>query len=363
MASNRRWQRMFDQAWDGLVADDRLIVTPRRPTLSLQTSAHDDFMAKISGRRELTLAVAPGFAEAVEQEVNAHASILAGVVLGKPTVRAGVRQSVVGAAADLAVLFVMYHELSHLIGGHVDWLAARPSRSHSSAFDEVRLGVADASAKRESVVSVRTIREAYYLEVEADGTGLQALMQSKPPASLTRLITGWKEPVADATGTERLVTFRLLMAVTWLVIRLTEVRRDPRISGVSPTHPRPAARLLSAIATLLEQYAVLTELRADAAGQLVQQLSAQQADDSRTFINHILAPIMRADWARGKTAHLSPGSISTILPDIVRDLLNLLLVRKAMTPAGIELERLERLRRYMNRVLAPYRYMRTRMIE
>jgi len=57
-----------------------------------------------------------------------------------------------------------------------------------------------------------------------------------------------------------------------------------------------------------------------------------------------------------------PGDGWATLPSILRDLLNLLMVRKAATPAGIELEQLERLRRRMDRTLAPYRYARTRAI-
>jgi hypothetical protein len=349
---------MFDLAWRAIVADDRMMTLPEKPTLTIVPPADGNLVARIGGRRRTTIRVSRAFAQAVHDEVTGHAPLMSSMVPGSDPASAENRRRVVRAFEDLAILFVVHHELSHLVSGHVAWCAA----SHESVrgFDEVSLGIAESGSAADSIPS-RDARQAYFLEVEADSSGLQWLMQSRPPASLARLVSGARVPLADTTGADRVISFRMLMAVVWLVIRLTEARRDSRIVRPSPSHPRPAARLLATIATMMEQFAQLTELRADARGQLIQRLGEQQAADSRLFITEVVRPVLSADWSRPGIP-LVPGSISATLPVILGDLLNLLMVRKARTPAGIELERLERLRRRMNRILAVHRYAQTRVI-
>lgn len=348
---------MFALAWRAVASDERMLALPPQPILIFEHPAHGDFMARIVGRRRSTIQISHTFARAVGREVGLEAPLILSAVLGARPVSTPARAAVIRAVHDLAILFVVHHELSHLVGGHVAWRAASSSAPRR-AFDEVNLGLGDDDSAG-ATTSSREAREAYYLEVEADNSGLQWLMQSRPPASLGRLSGHGRVALVDSTGDARVLSFRMLMVAVWLVMRLTEARRNPRIVKPSASHPRPAARLLAAIATMMEHFALLTELRADASGQRIQTLGEQQAEDSRLFVTEVVRPVLRVDWSR-PGAPLVSGSLSKTLPLVLRDLHNLLLIRKATTPGGIELEQLERLRRRMNRTLAPHRYATAR---
>ena len=313
-------------------------------------------LAEIAGAGRPTIRIWKRFAAAIEAGITEQSRVIATAAFDRRQTSQTLTSAAVSTCVDAAARFVILHEMFHLLSGHVGLLRARAGKKRS-AFDELSIGAGRSGA---GGASEPDLLQAYYLEIEADNTALQWLMQEEPLDVVSTMKRRREAPVADLTGRERVIGFRLLVATIWLVIRHLEARRSKRTKR-SDSHPLPAARVLAAIGTIGEQFAELTELRSDREGQMHQVLSAAQADALRVLFRQVLRPVMTASWSHRKARPFS--GINRTLPLLIVDLAALLQFREPTLPPGIELRKLERLRLEMTRTLAPHRIFSTRPIE
>jgi hypothetical protein len=182
------WRSSFRASWRSVVALAGREPQAEAPTFSMLGARQGDVTARIVGRRPPAIEVAQAFALELRAEIRAHSRQIAGVALmRRPT--PGEHRAISEAAQETARSFVLLHELFHLHGGHVRYVAARSAGSRRP-FDEVHLGMT-ALLRRpkrsgERVGEAEALR-AYYLEVEADNSALLCQMQAKPSSAFAVL--------------------------------------------------------------------------------------------------------------------------------------------------------------------------------
>lgn len=273
---------------------------------------------------------------------------------------------------DLSASFVLLHEVSHILCGHLGelWSSAK-NKQRALPFDEAYLGMEADNVKDTAAAPFLAddmIFRRYYREIQADNTALQEIMRSSPRAPIKDFLSilGLPPPqhtssMAEMEGNGRIAAFRLLIATSWLIVRLVERKRDVKIRERCKEHPLPGARLLAAVCTVAEQFAELTELTIDEVGRKVQSLSSENAENLTIFLRQVMRPILKAPWPVRNTSAASEGyEVFSIW--ILKELGNILGQRGPETPPGKELERLDGLRREMNKRLAAHHYFNYTLI-
>jgi hypothetical protein len=332
---------------------------PGGPTLRISEDPDDERTAVIWLRERPEIEVFSSFLREIRADVDANAEAILAACLGDvPAVEAEAkRPALLDAVLHLSHSFVLLHELFHVLCGHADEL--RQARG-GLALDEVHLGLADRAA---ATASDEEVSEAYYRELEADDTAIQWLIHAVPLEPLTPVLvysgSGRRAPrksMGLSRGRSRVLSFRVLLVTLWLMIRLFERRRGAKLRARRARHPLPAARLLAAVATALEEYSAADTSRIDrATGKKLQTLDDRHVILMRGFFREVLKPVLVAPWP-GLVVHLDDDGWETSPIWIAMESGNLLLKRPAETAPGIELEHLERLRPRMMERLEAYRY-------
>lgn len=270
---------------------------------------------------------------------------------------------------DLSASFVVLHELFHVLNGHTaDLMAASKRRRRRLSLEEaahlvaLRLDVMAVSPTAGSPAAKDEMLHAYYLEVEADNSALQWLMQAVPISSPLRALIdlvsaddiGALEIAQLPDGWGRVLAFRALLTALTVTVRLLERQRGDATRAPTPGHPYPMARLFAGAFTIMQQFAEITDMEVDADGAQRRRLSRLEAKDMRTFFEMIVRPLVSAPWAQRDPAAAADG-FEIHGPRISAELANLLLGRGPQTEPACELLRIQRLRDLMNRRLARHR--------
>jgi hypothetical protein len=262
------------------------------------------------------------------------------------------------AIEELAISFVLLHELFHLMGGHLDWLA---KKRNIARFDEDSLGLAfesrfangsKAGPTRASLVT------SYVLESEADCNAIQWLMQHASLGRLSKLLRTNQAPVMDFTTPQRRVAFRLALGAVWLVIRRMEASRALQMQSRRNTHPLPITRLFMAFGTFVQEYSVISEIHFDDDGGGQHTLSDKDVRSMRDFLKLVLSPVLKTDWNPERSTvpmNSLEGQMTQYFPDFANHMLN----REVTTDVGREMLEMEKARFRMDRTLKPYRYFPT----
>lgn len=332
---------------------------PGTPTLRISTDPENRQTALIWPRARPEIEVFSGFLHEIRADVEANGEAVAAACLGDvPAEQARAMQpALIGAVLHLSHSFVLLHELFHILCGHAD--ESRQARG-ALALDEVHLGL---DAPGAAPPADDEVLMAYYRELEADDTAIQWLIHAVPLEPLAPVLvspaSGRRAPrrsMGLSQGRARVVSFRMLLVTLWLMIRLFERKRGAALRAHGARHPLPAARLLAAIATALEEYARADGWRMDASsGKKVQTLEDRHVKSMRGFFRQVLKPVLVAPWA-GLVVRLDDDGWETSPLWIAMETGNLLLQRPPETEPGMELERLERLRPRMLARLEAYRY-------
>lgn len=223
--------------------------------------------ARVVPGREPRIEIALAFLNELDEQCTRDADIIR-VTFGDqdaPGDGTARRSIILDAVRDFATQFIVLHEVSHILCGHLDSVQ-RPGQTKALALDETSLGI-EGTTKEDSDAHVdpTEIHRAYFLEMEADNTAIQWLMQGPISAALVRFLRSRlpREYTADSAfamvdlrGAVRVEAFRVLLSACWSVIALMERKRGNALKG-SRTHPTSEARLVGAIFTLMEQYAEL----------------------------------------------------------------------------------------------------------
>ena len=227
-----------------------------------------------------------------------------------------VTSMVTDAVESIVVSFVVLHEVYHILAGHLNvGLDDEPSRGHLYAVRESSLGFS-AAVELGTPIDVHRLRRCYYQEHEADNSALQCLMQLpvlEPVADLIGAIEveddqdGTPARPCEMTGIHQLVMFRLLAASSWLIVQLVEFKRNFALRKSFDEYPLSSARLLSALSTLLEEFAGLSVTSVDASGAGFHTLSDEGIAEIRRYLPLVLKPLavhLPATTATGQTASM-----------------------------------------------------------
>ena len=210
---------------------------------------------------------------------------------------------------------MILHEAYHIFGGHFD---ALDTLAGEAAFRLDETGPAFSFDSRAPNPVPPNL--AYFLELEADSSALQWLMQIAVPTTVQAFLDAL-EPGRDAIEPDglfdleepaRSAVFRALLAAIWLVMLLLESRRH----GPSGTHPLSGARLLAATSTIMEQFAEI-DVSLSAEGRSA-VLDADQADDTIHFLTEVVKPVALAAWRINNRIEAGdggkPGEVEPIDP-------------------------------------------------
>ena len=184
---------------------------------------------------------------------------------------------------DLALHFVLLHELYHVYEGHLVYLGREKG---TAAVVESTVGLGGSALEADV---------AYFLELEADGSALTSLVSHlafEHIESIARQageVSTTDPCVHELRGDARDTGFRAALAALWITIALIERHRAP-----DGAMPRALARLLGAVSGLMAWYAELDALRVDERGAVLQRLTGEQASSLRRFLDQVVRPVATA---------------------------------------------------------------------
>jgi hypothetical protein len=343
--------------WSTLGEDTRIVKMPAMPTIAFPASAGST--ALIWPGEPARIEVFQEFIGEIGDVVNSSAGALMAACLDGLEIEGGqeAEAMVKRAALDLMQSFVILHEVFHLLCGHVEEFSRRDEELNRP-LDEMHFGIDNSGFDERPTMALAQdeLLKAYFREVEADDCALQCLLQLPMQDALLEIVASIDTPddsiptqPLQLTGFAQVVAFRLVFASAWTIMWLFEARRSQEIRKASHRHPLPAARLLAALFTIMEEFAGLISTP-DGRGRRSCILSETTAASSRLFLDAVLKPVFKMPWPDlPNVAELSPQII-------VLDLASLMLNREPQSAAGRELSRLNGIRSEMTRRLRPYRY-------
>ncbi|GAB5520316.1 MAG: hypothetical protein RhofKO_25670 [Rhodothermales bacterium] len=259
---------------------------------------------------------------------------------------------ILGGVYTVAMHFVVAHEFSHVLCGHV-------YRSPEDMSQEASIH-APSMAKSTPVLY-------YFTEMEADHTGLEIMSDAVLFGDINRVLqsSATLEPgtINSFERADRVIGYRFLLTAAWIVIRLFE--HDYRRHGRdSQRYPLPAARLYGSIDTLLRDFVGFDQIKLKS-GSLYATLDEHSTSEIKRFLQEVLKPVALAlaEAPNQKDGHiamisdLEGSSTEAVVADFMRDIAGLLFVQPMVTEGGQQLVDLQPLRIFVNDQLAPYRYI------
>ena len=356
----------FRDWWAALADSGQLSRVPEPPRLTFADDPRNRFSAEILARDPPEIRIFRGFIADIRTETERLAPVLADACLDGLELlisRQEAETFVTRTCHDLVVSLVLLHELFHMLCGHLD--AARHDYQNLTALDEFALGLSinDPDPNSGAELADPEVLRAYYQELEADNCAIQCVLQLPLRGPLAELLSaldtaGPDLPAGaqDLPDDARVIAFRFLVASSWIMVRLFEVKRADRLRVRSQSHPLPGSRLLAAIATVLEEFAQASDTTTvEPDGRRSHVLTEESARDYRLFLDAVLKPVLMSPWPVRDAPDAADGFVISPLW-VVQDLGNLMQNRERTTAPGRELSRLDSLRAEMNERFGKYRY-------
>jgi hypothetical protein len=351
------WREAFSALWQTVLNDRQLLKKPPALCIEFSDNLNAKRGARLTGNAAYTIEVSSQFALNLHRELRRVKNGLASLAFDSASAQRTHCGEVLAVVEQLTVGFIVLHEIFHLIGGHFDWLKAKPSSRWT--FKERYQKV---PPNWRTKPSYSAIADAYLLESEADCSAIQWMLQVMSARELQRLLQTRTGHIQFFFGRRRLAAFRLLLASVWLAIRRLESAREELKFNNSARHPLPVTRVFAAFGTFLMHYSYISNVRFDAQGGAQRTLTDDDVNTIRKFIQHILIPVLKCDW-NPASPNLPPESLEAQLRFYLRDYGNHLLNKPVETIAGRELIRMERARFRMDRSLRSFRYYRSAKLE
>jgi hypothetical protein len=351
----KTWLGLFSLLWRGVLSGAQIHAQPPPLTITFSDRLSSKRGVRIRGAGSFVIEVSTKFALDLHAELRTVEETLVALAFRSSRARRARHGEVLAIVEEFTISFILLHEIYHLIGGHMAWVARRPS---GLTFDEQRFGLHFALGQhglKGSAPSYALIADAYLLESEADCSAIQWIVQEMSQPRLQRLLGTRAEHMTFFSGRQRLVSFRLCLASVWLAIRRLESAREELMRNESRTHPLPVTRLFAAFGTFIQHYSSISDMRFDSQGGANRKLTESDVISMREFLRQVLNPVLTSDWNPG-SPHVPPESLEARLLFYLRDFGNHMLKRPVETVVGRELLRMERARFRMDRRLRPFRY-------
>ena len=200
---------------------------------------------------------------------------------------------------ELSFHFISHHEIFHYVCGHLNYdinknINILKPRSHS----ESSLGL----GASENKIDEEALLRAYYLEMEADSTAIEWLIEKVIFTSLQKEIVtcfdlednsdeNFDTTIHNMDPKFRIFCFRYILVSIWIVIILMESNKDKKITSQEYSHPLPATRLLGVLSTLVLWYARIDKGEMTPSGTSTIVLTDEQRESVFEFIQSIVSPV------------------------------------------------------------------------
>lgn len=272
---------------------------------------------------------------------------------GAPTPTAHSEAAIKVALLSISELFVVFHEMFHVLCGHLD------ERIHASAGHGLELEELPLDQPPRDDVDGKHERDlAFFMELEADASALQFMTECCTIDDIRPLLAASDaelDVISDLTGPDKILAFRLLFAGIWQVVLQFE-------SSAAQTHPWPAARLFSLLSTLMEHYVEGATLVDVERGQALRLTTDAAVDTATEYLRHVVGPATRFALAQlGEDERVvlppNPTMPSNVYADVLADLESFVFGRDMRTAAGRQLDEAMRLRARLAEWVAPHRYI------
>ncbi len=358
----------FDRCWESFLHDPRMIRMPERPTLLFAEDPKNEKTAELLLQKPV-IRVYQGFLVDIQEIIEKHAQVLSQACLNDLDLKAHEADTrLLACVLEITASLVLLHELFHILCGHWDVVRSLAPDDHQAlSLDEAIFTMgettSDAIASRIEINNAPSPHHrSYFLELEADNTALQWLMQAAPPNTLSTLLSalwpnGFHEPpsaIADLEGSARILAFRLLFSASWLVVLLMEQKRPEALLKKTRSHPLPAARLLANTFTLMEQFAELDSIFVGESGYKTLTLTDRESRDMVGCLRKVIVPVLKAPWPVSDSSAVREGLVA-FSPFLITELRNILSQKPPESGLGDELEKIELLRREMTDRFQPHR--------
>ncbi len=363
----RQLSRAFAEAWQSFSSGGTLLKKPRIAGIEFHV-ATSNYLIQVTYAQPHRIQVSRRFTHDLSAEFRSNWRMLRSSCLTDATAPVAARlwPEVGESIVQLSTSFVVFHELFHVLNGHTAYAMVRSKgKPRQLAFGEAAQKVAREKKGKAppSAAETKRMLEAYYLELEADDTALQWMMQGVPlsPAlvRLVELVSGQvaaRDIAALDNGWGRVLAFRAMIAALVVTVRLLERQRGDETRTPALTHPYPMARLFAGAFTVMEQFADITRAENGGDGAKIVRLSADEAEDLDTFLRMIARPIVSAPWAARDSTAADDG-FEVLGPLVVTEIKNIILGRNPETEPVSQLLRIQRLRKAMTKRLARHRCM------
>lgn len=269
---------------------------------------------------------------------------------------------------ELALHFVLHHEIFHLLCGHLE-LGPGVAEGGRTRFMSER---DHPLSSRKSPLPGKERLRAYYLELEADALAMEWILDRLSFSSIETSLAdlgseteGNEAPVrtlSDLRGWKRVIGYRFLVTAVWVTIALFEANRSRR-SNSADDHPFPSARLIASIKTAMGWFCEIDNLRISEQGELLWRPHQEDMKAVSEFWRGVMQPIVHSlqhfpDRATARvlalpTDHGRGDAVTALLHDIT----DLLARREPRGQGARQLRQVEALRFEMARDLGGLRYL------
>ena len=291
--------RLYDRVWSMVSEALEFVREPTKPAFGVVD--WEDFIAEAFPRNDgARIRVSTAFVRTLEQQCDPFV----GSLLTADASNGASETEVRGCLLELAVSFVVLHEICHVLCGHVAVLVPGDGRTTTS----------DALRER---------RHFYFREVEADWAAVDCLtLACTLPALASYLSIAEDVSLDELTDRARVDGYRILFAAVALATLQVETLRS-NSEHPDTRHPMPEARFLAVTHSMMKTYAGIDRSK----------LSEEQAEYARDYLLKVSRPVV---------AHLlenaANGYIVRLLKSLLEDIVGVVAPSAAPKgPGGAEL--------------------------
>ncbi len=272
---------------------------------------------------------------------------------------------------DLSLQFIFHHEISHYLCGHLEYNEHTNSLlPRARSLKESTIGF----YYNKKDVSDESIIRSHYLELEADATSIEWLLDRVVLGCVNREISislGINEDddylknksISELPSGSRLLAFRYLLLSVWIVIILIEANRNKKYSEDKKFHPLPSARLHGVLSTMLLWYSNIDEININQSGEMIVSPGEKHRNNMVEFLQLIVKPVAR-NVINFSDEYSIKGLVSPIeversvdgLVEFMREFSRICQRQQPVTNGGKQLERIENIRSEITGILKSVRF-------
>lgn len=359
--SHRESTRELFGFWMRVIRENDVLCKELRPiNLKIVDDTTGKFTARVSPGESFDIEISAVFLDEIVQWVeNSENSLMAACLKGLESERNHIEKRVVfDALSESVISFVLLHEIFHVLAGHIDRYCSDTSLG-LFAFDETGQSLENDDPES-AISSEHILQELYCCELEADNCAIQCLAQMPLPPHFLDFLTDvgpGEERHAELEEMEGasvvdVVMYRVLLISVWMMVKILEHKLGSRLAKRSKRHPYPGARILAAIASIMEEFC---NLDLPASGPKTFTLDHHAVAQINLFIDQVMEPVLKQPWPL-MFSDLAEAGVETFAPWVIKESFNLLFDKPVETTAGKDVRLLNKIRVDMVNSLSQYRY-------